>query len=381
MGRDLLPCDGPLVVSYGAGVDSTAMLVLLHREGIRPDRIIFADVGSESPDTYVTVGIMHRWCKDVGFPGVTVVRYEPKRAPYTTLHGNCLANDTLPGLSFGPSSCSIKWKHGPLDADVLAWKPAKRALREGRRVIRAIGYDNSPADRKRFGAWAKREEKRQAEGKGENRWEFWYPLQSVWGLERPDLIAIIRKEMGDEFERSISARCCPKSACFFCPAARPEEVFDLARRHPDLALLAAVIEYRAETGKHGLSKCNGLGLTRTKADKGPEDTKPRNWSWRARLVAEGLLPTDWKGLAVRAGLLPDDWGKYANKVARLRKEIEEAEKAEDTATAAALKRAKKALRAPDWTDRTEPEPEHWEALVASVDEDHGPEFCHPIRGA
>ena len=35
----------PLVVSYGLGVDSTAMLIHLQQQGIRPDLILFADTG------------------------------------------------------------------------------------------------------------------------------------------------------------------------------------------------------------------------------------------------------------------------------------------------------------------------------------------------
>lgn len=41
----------PLVVSYGAGVDSTAMLVGFVRRGIHPDYILFADTGGEKPET------------------------------------------------------------------------------------------------------------------------------------------------------------------------------------------------------------------------------------------------------------------------------------------------------------------------------------------
>jgi hypothetical protein len=38
----------PLSVSYGLGVDSTAVLVGLVQTGIRPDLIMFADVGAET---------------------------------------------------------------------------------------------------------------------------------------------------------------------------------------------------------------------------------------------------------------------------------------------------------------------------------------------
>jgi hypothetical protein len=38
----------PLVVSFGGGVDSTAMLVGFHQRRIRPDLIMMADPGSEN---------------------------------------------------------------------------------------------------------------------------------------------------------------------------------------------------------------------------------------------------------------------------------------------------------------------------------------------
>ena len=40
--------DCPLIVAYGVGVDSTAMLIEFAFRGIRPDHILFADTGGES---------------------------------------------------------------------------------------------------------------------------------------------------------------------------------------------------------------------------------------------------------------------------------------------------------------------------------------------
>lgn len=42
----------PFVVLCGAGVNSTAMLVAMWRRAIRPDLILFADIGAEKPETY-----------------------------------------------------------------------------------------------------------------------------------------------------------------------------------------------------------------------------------------------------------------------------------------------------------------------------------------
>ena len=42
----------PLVVSYGCGVDSTAVLVGMWMKGIRPDLVMFANTGGEVDGTY-----------------------------------------------------------------------------------------------------------------------------------------------------------------------------------------------------------------------------------------------------------------------------------------------------------------------------------------
>lgn len=49
----------PLVVAYGMGVDSTAVLVGLQQRGIRPDLILFADTGDEKPATYAYLPVIN----------------------------------------------------------------------------------------------------------------------------------------------------------------------------------------------------------------------------------------------------------------------------------------------------------------------------------
>ena len=46
------------IVSYGAGINSTAMLIGLHQKGIPIDLILFADPGGEQPYTYEYLPIM-----------------------------------------------------------------------------------------------------------------------------------------------------------------------------------------------------------------------------------------------------------------------------------------------------------------------------------
>ena len=347
--------DSPLVVSYGAGVDSTAMLVGLHRRGIRPDLIVFSDTGAEKPETYAALDAADRWLEAVGFPTVTRTRYNVVEARYTTLEGNCLQNDGLPSLAYGHHSCSLKWKIQSIDDHVWGvrgWQPALDALHAGRQVVRAIGYDDGKADRRRFGKVEKLEKAEAAKGEW-SPWHNWYPLQA-WGWKRADCLEAIRSEtqLGDYLEAvGLAGRAPVKSACFFCPATKPHELLELARDHPELALRAVVMEFRAETGKHGLKTLNGLGLGREEgARKGS-----RNFSWRRLLLAEGLLAADWRERAEALDLLPPRiiWDAYAASCARLRDRIEAAKLAGDVELSARLKIEKRDTLGPDWaaTDR------------------------------
>src|SRR5262245_34280577 len=109
----------PLVVAYGMGVDSTAMLVGLAQRGIVPQLILFADTGGEKPETYVYQATMDSFLRSCNFPTIAVVKYVPRDfknwPPYHTLEENCLTNGTLPSLAFGFKSCSLKWKAAPQD--------------------------------------------------------------------------------------------------------------------------------------------------------------------------------------------------------------------------------------------------------------------------
>jgi 3'-phosphoadenosine 5'-phosphosulfate sulfotransferase (PAPS reductase)/FAD synthetase len=133
--------DSPLVVAYGLGVDSTAMLIEFARLGLRPDLILFADTGGEKPETYAYLRVIRPFLARVGFPDVVVVRYQPKRAAYHTLEEQCLHTGTLPSLAYGGKSCSLKYKRRPQDKYILGHYPPDELLRCGQRVVRAIGFE------------------------------------------------------------------------------------------------------------------------------------------------------------------------------------------------------------------------------------------------
>lgn len=236
-----LPEGHKINVCYGGGVDSTAMLIAMKNQGIRPDLITFADVGGEKPETIEYVKHMDKWLLSVGFPTVTWCRKIPLSSTgYTDLTGNCISNETLPSLAFGMKSCSIKWKHTPQDYALKGCKsgPMKcdpnpiwtESQRTGRKVVKLIGYDNGKAD-------LRRSKNLKSE---DNDFLFVYPLQQLgWARE-----ACIRAIIEEGLQVPI------KSACFFCPASKVWELYWLAGKHPDLFEKALHMEVTAMTGHH-----------------------------------------------------------------------------------------------------------------------------------
>ena len=203
----------PVVAAWGMGLDSTAMIIELVARGQAPDLVLTADTGAERPETYEFLPIFQRWM-DAHAIEHHVVRYVPRRfknwPPYFSLLENCLTNATLPSISLGRHSCSLKWKIAPQDKWVADWLPAREAWGRGQRVIKLIGYDASPADSRRYA---------HAEGMDNPRDEFRYPVRE-WGWDRRRCAARIREE---------GLPVPIKSSCFFCAAMKPEEVLTLPR--------------------------------------------------------------------------------------------------------------------------------------------------------
>lgn len=218
----------PLVVAYGMGVDSTAMLIGLKQRNVRPDLILFADTGGEKPETYLYAPIIQEWLREVDFPQLEVVRYHPPLAPYDSLYGNCWQNETLPSPAFGRKSCSIKWKREPQDRRVREWMPAKEAWDADLKVRKLIGFE-AGEERRRYG------------DRGDDpSYDYWYPLMD-WRWDRERCKRIIAEE---------GLPVPVKSACFFCPAMKKPELVDLAETAPDLYGLAIALEDRYRGGKH-----------------------------------------------------------------------------------------------------------------------------------
>lgn len=130
-----------IVVSYGGGTDSTALLIEAHRRGIRPDLILFADTGSEMPHTYAYLPVVAEWCAGVDFPEIQVVKWIHQKNGFVPLHVRSLQRSQLPSKAYGHVGCTSKWKQDPLDGAVAKDPEVIAALEAGRTVERWLGYD------------------------------------------------------------------------------------------------------------------------------------------------------------------------------------------------------------------------------------------------
>lgn len=214
-------------LAYGLGVDSTAIIVGFVARGIRPDFILFADVGAEKESTYAYLPVIQEYLKKHNFPPVQVVKYQPKISPYTTIEGNMVMNATLPGATFNRGSCTDKWKIKPQ----MRWE--KENVKG--RITKAIGFEAG-------------EEYRQLRANDKahtaksDRYDYLYPLIE-WGWDREECKARIA-------EAGLPVP--PKSACIFCPNMKPHELDDLTVEERGRVARVEVVAEPYNRKVHGL---------------------------------------------------------------------------------------------------------------------------------
>lgn len=219
-----------IAVAYGAGTNSTAVLIGLYERGIRPDLITFADTGAERPHTYKHLDDVQKWLVKVGFPKINIVKKVDKNGDRLTLEENCLQKRMLPSLAYGYKTCSQKHKIAPQDKFLNNHCEVKNIWAEGGKVTKLIGYD--------YG------EERRAKIIDSKKYNYEYPLIE-WKWGRDECIkAIARAGLAQP----------GKSSCFFCPANTQAEIREVAALYPDLMDRAIKIERNAM-----LTAVKGLG--------------------------------------------------------------------------------------------------------------------------
>lgn len=250
----------PVVVAYGGGVNSIAMLVGMKKRGERPDAIVFSDTKGEKTPTYDYIhNVLPPYLAAVGFPPLTIVcraDFPNTKTGDASLEAECLRLGTFPSRAYGFGTCADKWKIDPFKWWAKTWPPAVEAWARGGVVVRCIGYD--AGELRRVGAQSDKGFKKR------------YPLIE-WDWDR---------ERCAEEVLAVGLLLPPKSACFYCPANTKEEIVALAEAEPDLADRALALEKRAiDTGRWAVK---GLGrrfawrdlLKATKAEREEYPSSP-----------------------------------------------------------------------------------------------------------
>ena len=240
--------NSPVVVSYGGGTNSTAMLIGMVERSEPVDLILFADTGGERPGTYAYIDLFSGWLAERGYPEIVIVRTVNREGDVIDLESECADNGRLPSIAYGFKKCSQKFKIRPQDKFVKKWGPAVEAWAAGAKVTKAIGFDADEPQR------AKRQEAMVSD-----LWLWRHPLIE-WNWGREECIAAI--------ERAGLPQP-GKSSCFFCPAMKPREILQLKACHPDLLDRAIAIERAAVPNCRG--SIVGLG---------------RDWTWEGFVKAD-----------------------------------------------------------------------------------------------
>jgi hypothetical protein len=284
----------PVVVSYGGGKNSTAMLIVLATMGVKVDLILFADTGGEMPETYEFIDKFREWLTTHGMPDITTVRAKERppsklrkssisamnnfyfllrhrlqlhpfviayalfwvgvtKSRPSTLEEYCLSSEILPSKSYGKSACSVQWKIDPQNEFVTEWliknnlcgiKKKGRSLVVDYPVRKLIGFHSKEVHR------LIDKSTRMMRNLDDGIYRNEYPLMTL-GVDESMCVRIIE---------GAGIGVPPKSSCFFCPNKKPSEIVSMSQELIERALL---IESCASRGVHHRDNTSVKGLGRS----------------------------------------------------------------------------------------------------------------------
>jgi len=183
------------IVSYGAGQNSTAMIIWMKNNNVPIDEIIFANPGNEMPETYKFIEEFKKWCKKNNLKFTTV------KSHLGTLKDWYYSKKKIPVRMF--RSCTDLFKIRPI------YKYIKKEYGKVHMNM-YLGIDVG--------------EKHRAKESGREDRTMLYPLIDN-NINRKGCVEIIKKE-----GLSIPV----KSGCYFCPFQNKGSWLTLLEKYPKL---------------------------------------------------------------------------------------------------------------------------------------------------
>ena len=286
----------PIVVSYGGGVDSTAMLIAMYLKGIRPDLVVFSDTGDEKEETYAYIKMFSKWLVSKGFPLITRTRYRlgepgarkkllayyhPRRwkslrlaaleawsvayqnvrqsVRYETLMEECIVLKSVPSKAYNSGQCSVKWKITPFRKLIKGWA-VKKNLNLDVEIRCFVGIN--------FG-----EQQRLLDGKGNFKPLVEFDMGLIFRQDYPMIEWGLTKENEKALIASMGLPIPPKSSCKRCPNMTPVEILALPEEDYETGC------FMEENAEPYSGRIKGLG---------------RGFSWRSLKTATPLELLAWQ---------------------------------------------------------------------------------------
>ncbi|MEO5361879.1 MAG: phosphoadenosine phosphosulfate reductase family protein [Nitrospirota bacterium] len=202
------------VVSYGGGVNSTAMVIYLINRGDVPDMIVFVDTGAELPETLDYVDYFSAYLKQKVGIEIVITRRNSEG-----LYNYCLRKRIMPIMKY--RWCTSDWKVIPFDKYISQYQGKKNVY---------VGFD-AEEDGRVAGALQK-------SCNLKNQIKV-FPLHDA-NITRDDCINIIRVE---------GLKIPPKSGCYICPFTPKREFREMKRNKPELFKKALTLELQHPKGR------------------------------------------------------------------------------------------------------------------------------------
>jgi len=205
------PTDGPTkkhILSFGGGVNTVALMIVLVKEGYPLDEVVFADTGGEAPETYEYLKTVEAYLEEHKIPFKVV----SKRISTRDLFGTCWHRDVIP---------SVMWRWCTRDFKVKPIHAYYKSLNVDVNQYMGIAFDE--IDRMK-----------------DSREAFvtnLYPLIDL-RMTRADCVEVIERA---DLPMPV------KSGCYFCPFNSMGRWRWLREKHPDLFEKAVSLE---ENSKH-----------------------------------------------------------------------------------------------------------------------------------
>lgn len=236
-------------ISFGGGVQSTAMVLMaLAGEIEKPDLVVFADTGTEMPETYETVSRIGKLCNDQNLEFVVVKNYSEK----------------VKGMSL------IDWYSSKKMVPMVGikWCTSKFKIEPIRRYVKTRVDKTKP--KPWMCAWIgiTSDESKRARHLSDVKFQ----------IVKYPLLEISRQECINYIEKNYPNLKVSKSGCYCCPYANKKHWLNLKKNHNSLFQKSLQLEKNAHSdyGLYGGKSIEYFNYSHTLEDFGFENLPETN---------------------------------------------------------------------------------------------------------